>query len=125
MKKTGGRSEQTTQERAGFAVTGAPTNINLVRTMRNSLSRRIALRRPSGEELEALRLEIAEVERTAPDSRRLDELRIRLGLLERLMSVLTCFDPIDIRFNRYEAGPKPITQAVKLCLIDVSAIGRA
>src|SRR5690606_41134097 len=60
MKKTVGRSQQTTPERAGFAVTGAPTNINLVRTMRNSLSRRIALRRPSSEQLDALRLEIAQ-----------------------------------------------------------------
>src|SRR3546814_12803829 len=116
MKKTGGRSEQTTQERAGFAVTGAPTNINLVRTMRNSLSRRIALRRPSGEELAALRLEIAEVERTAPDSRRLDELRLRLGLLARRMPEIPYLDPMDIRLHRHEAIPKPHPTAGVICL---------
>lgn len=120
MKKTVGRSEQTTPERAGFAVTGAPTNINLVRTMRNSLSRRIALRRPSNDELEALRVEIAKLERSAPDSRKLDELKIRLGLLERRTREIPYLDPMDIRFNRYEAVPKPITQAVMFCLMDVS-----
>src|SRR3546814_13899895 len=77
-----------------------------------TLFRSMALRRPSGEELEALPLAIAEVERSAPDSRRLDELRIRLGLLERRMREIPYLDPMDIRFNRYEAGPKPITQAV-------------
>lgn len=120
MKTTVGRSEQTTQERAGFAVTGAPTNINLMRTMRNSLSRRIALRRPSNAELEALRLEIASLEHAAPDSRKLDELKIRLGLLERRTREIPYLDPMDIRFNRYEAVPKPITQAVMFCLMDVS-----
>ena len=29
-------------------------------------------------------------------------------------------DPIDVRFNRFEAVPKPITQAVMFCLMDVS-----
>src|SRR3546814_8136181 len=88
--------------------------------MRSSLARRVSRRRPSGEELEARRLEIAEVGRTAPDSRRLDELRIRLGLLERRMREIPYLDPMDIRFNRYEAVPKPITQAVMFCLMDVS-----
>lgn len=40
-------AESTTPIRAGYSVTGTPTNINLMRTMRNSLARRIALRRPS------------------------------------------------------------------------------
>ena len=36
-------------------VSGSPANLSLPRTMRNSLSRRIALRRPKPEEVEALR----------------------------------------------------------------------
>src|SRR3546814_18418954 len=88
--------------------------------MRSSLARRVSRRRPSGEELEARRLEIAEAERTAPDSRRLDELRIRLGLLERRMREIPYLAPLDIRFNRYKAVPKPITQAVMFRLLYVS-----
>ena len=120
MKKSVSRSENTTPERSGFATSGSPTNINLLRTMRNSLSRRIALRRPSTDELDALRAEIDDLERTAPDSRRLDELRVRLGLLERRTREIPYLDPMDIRFNRFEAVPKPITQAVMVCMMDVS-----
>ena len=29
-------------------------------------------------------------------------------------------DPVDMRYNRYETVPKPITQAVMFCLMDVS-----
>ena len=44
--------------RAGYSVSGSPANLALNRTVRNSLSRRIALRRPKAEELQALRDEI-------------------------------------------------------------------
>src|SRR4029078_5284855 len=30
-------------------------------------------------------------------------------------------DPIDIRYRRFETGPKPGAQAVMFCLMDVSA----
>ncbi len=120
MKKSVSRSESTTPERSGFATSGSPTNINLLRTMRNSLSRRIALRRPNTDELQAVQDEIAELERVAPDSRKLDEARIRLALLQRRTREIPYLDPMDIRFNRFEPVPKPITQAVMFCLMDVS-----
>lgn len=120
MKKTVSRTESTTPERSGFATSGAPANISLLRTMRNSLSRRIALRRPSNEELEKLRSEIAELERSEPDGKRLEEARVRLAFLERRTREIPYLDPMDIRFNRFEPVPKPITQAVMFCLMDVS-----
>ncbi len=54
--------ESVTWHRAGYSVTGSPANLALNRTVRNSLSRRIALKRPKPEELEALRAEIAALE---------------------------------------------------------------
>ena len=44
--------------RAGYSVSGSPANLALNRTVRNSMSRRIALRRPKPEELQALLDEI-------------------------------------------------------------------
>ena len=40
-------SEATQLSRAGFSIAGTPANLNLVRTMRNSLARRISLHRPT------------------------------------------------------------------------------
>ncbi|HYF56884.1 MAG TPA: DUF444 family protein, partial [Salinarimonas sp.] len=42
------------QRRAGYSVTGSPANLAVGRTMRNALSRRMAQRRPTGEEVAAL-----------------------------------------------------------------------
>ena len=42
-------------QRAGYTVTGTPSNLSVRRTMRNSMARRISLRRPKQWEVEALR----------------------------------------------------------------------
>ncbi|MEI9982343.1 MAG: DUF444 family protein [Aliidongia sp.] len=46
-------SEASTPElsRAGYSVSGNPANLNLVRTMRNSMARRLSLKRPKRDEL--------------------------------------------------------------------------
>src|SRR5258708_24217787 len=41
--------------RAGYTVTGSPSNLSIPRTMRQSMARRISLRRPKLRALEALR----------------------------------------------------------------------
>ncbi|WP_163628545.1 DUF444 family protein, partial [Morganella morganii] len=40
--------------RAGYTVSGSPANLALSRTLRNSMSRRIALKRPKPEEIAEL-----------------------------------------------------------------------
>ncbi|WP_274627526.1 YeaH/YhbH family protein [Arvimicrobium flavum] len=109
--------------RAGFTATGTPTNINVGRTMRNSFGRRIALRRPKREEVEALEREIAELEAAPPGPaapERLTVLREEVERLKRRRRVIAYVDPVDIRFNRFEAQPIPNANAVMFCLMDVS-----
>jgi uncharacterized sporulation protein YeaH/YhbH (DUF444 family) len=110
--------------RAGFAMTGAPTNINVTRTMRNSHGRRIALRRPKREELEAIAQEIAALETQEPVDaavrQRIVALRAELERLERRRKLVAYVDPVDIRFNRFDAQPVPNANAVMFCLMDVS-----
>ncbi|HLS67875.1 MAG TPA: YeaH/YhbH family protein [Kiloniellales bacterium] len=120
MKKSVTRSEQVSFQRAGYATSGTPSNINLLRTMRNSLSRRIALQRPRSPEMRALQDRIALLEEERPDDPELEELRAKLLRLRRRRQEIPFLDPIDVRFNRFEAVPRPITQAVMFCLMDVS-----
>ncbi|BCG70510.1 UPF0229 protein [Mesorhizobium sp. 113-1-2] len=109
--------------RAGFAATGSPTNINVGRTMRNSHGRRIALRRPKQEELDAILEEIAMLE-LVPSSeaahQRIAALRQELDRLERRRRRIAFVDPVDIRFNRFDPQPVPNANAVMFCLMDVS-----
>ena len=120
VKKNVKRSDAHNLARAGFSVTGSPANLNLVRTMRNSLSRRIALRRPRPADLAALEEEIKALEESGEDPERLSELRVEFDHLVSRSKRVPYIDPLDVRYNRFEAVPKPITQAVMFCLMDVS-----
>ncbi|MGH7153491.1 MAG: YeaH/YhbH family protein, partial [Acetobacteraceae bacterium] len=110
-------TESLSWERAGYSVTGSPANLALNRTVRNSLSRRIALRRPRAEELKLLRERINALE---PDDPALRELEEELDRKLRRTSLIPYIDPIDVRYRRFEPHPKPVAQAVMFCLMDVS-----
>jgi uncharacterized protein len=113
-------TENPAWRRAGYSVTGSPANLSLTRTMRNSLSRRIALRRPKAEEVRALEAEIADLERTGEDPERLEELRAALALALQRSKRIPYIDPIDLRYRQFDTYPRPIAQAVMFCLMDVS-----
>jgi len=108
--------------RAGHTSDGPPARLNHLRTMRNSMARRIALHRPRIKELEELAAEIARQEALEPrDEGKLTALKARLSRLTYLRKVVAYIDPLDLRYNRFERRPKPKTQAVMFCLMDVSA----
>ena len=114
--------KSTELSRAGFASDGPPSKLNHVRTMRNSLARRIALHRPSLMTLERLEEEIAKAEAEVPrDEDLIEELRARHSRIIQLRKTVAYLDPLDLKFNRHERVPKPSTQAVMFCLMDVSA----
>jgi hypothetical protein len=106
--------------RAGYTVTGSPVNLALLRSMRNALSRRIAMRRPKPEELLRLREEIALLEKEEETSERLAALREKLERLESRTKRFPYIDPIDLRYRRFEPVSRPVAQAVMFCLMDVS-----
>lgn len=108
--------------RAGFATTGAPANVSVGRTMRNSYGRRLALKRPRQAELDALAEQIAALEKeSGADARhRAEVLREELQRLVRRRKVIAYVDPVDVRFSRYEPHPLPTANAVMFCLMDVS-----
>lgn len=110
--------------RAGYAITGAPTNINVARTMRQSYGRRIALRRPKQHEIDTIAEEIAALEAElkpgAAALERLASLRRELETLSRRRKMIPYVDPVDIRFSRFEPQPLPNAKAVMFCLMDVS-----
>lgn len=120
VKKKIKQTESHSLTRAGYSVTGSPSNLNLVRTMRNSLSRRIALKRPKAAELEQLQAEIEELEVSGLEPERLEGLREELDRQARRSRLIPYIDPIDVRYNRFQSVPKPVTQAVMFCLMDVS-----
>ncbi|EBA18721.1 hypothetical protein RSK20926_13399 [Roseobacter sp. SK209-2-6] len=110
--------------RAGLTTAGTPNNLNLVRTMRNSLGRRIALRRPSAQEEAELEAKVAELEaldkRTKKQEEQLEELRKKLDLLHRKRKVVGYIDPLDLRYDTFVPEKIRNSRAVVFCLMDVS-----
>jgi len=106
--------------RAGYTVTGSPVNLALLRSMRNALSRRIAMRRPKSEDLLRLQEEIDRLEEQEGPSERLVALRLELEQLQLRTKRFPYIDPIDLRYRRFEPVAKPVAQAVMFCLMDVS-----
>ncbi len=111
-------AEAMVYHRAGYSVSGSPANLALNRTVRNSMSRRIALRRPKPEELQALLDEIEALDPADEDKR--VALQEEYDRKKRRTGIIPYIDPLDVRYRRFEAHPKPVAQAVMFCLMDVS-----
>ena len=111
-------------KRAGITVVGSPTNLNLVRTMRNAHGRRLALKRPSTKEINALKERLFELERISQPSE--DEIAEKKKILADLEAKearrrwAPYIDPLDVRYNAFEPTPVQTTAAVMFCLMDVS-----
>ena len=110
--------------RAGYQTTGSPASLSISRTMRNAMSRRLALKRPSSADLGRIDEEIERIERREPsdpgDAELLAKLREERDRIARRRILISYIDPIDLRYRRYEETPKPVAQAVMFCLMDVS-----
>jgi len=107
--------------RAGLTTAGSPNQINLVRTMRNAFGRRLAMRRPKAEEIEALEAELAVCLQGSPrDEARITVLKEAIERLKHRRKWVPYLDPVDVRFNAFQEEPVPTSRAVMFCLMDVS-----
>ena len=105
------------KHRAGYQSSGSPSTLDLIRSLKNSLGRRLALRRPKDEDVDALQLKADDPALTE------DERNIAALALEKLLrkrTLVPWIDPIDIRYRRWEQHPIPNARAVMFCLMDVS-----
>ena len=82
----------------------------LNRTVRNSMSRRIALRRPKPEELQALLDEIEALD-PAEEHKRI-ALQEEYDRKKRRTGIIPYIDPLDVRYRRFEAHPKAVLLGV-------------
>ncbi len=106
--------------RAGISLDGSPSQVDMSRSMRQSMARRIGLRRPKPQEVRDIETEIARLEltREAPD--KLHALRAELELALRRLARVPWIDPVDLRYRRFTHAPKPSARAVMFCMMDVS-----
>lgn len=107
--------------RAGFTTSGVPANVNIVRSLKGALARRIALRNPHSKKLviaeEELKSLLLLKEKDHPKVVSLEEEIIEL---KRRIKRVPFIDTFDLRYNNRVREPVPSLQAVMFCLMDVS-----
>lgn len=99
--------------RAGFKTDGNPSQLDLVRSMKNSLGRRLALRKPVDKK-------IFDLEQLIAESDNPELLLEEIEKLRKKKASIPFVDPMDLRYRRFDKNPVPNSQAVMFCLMDVS-----
>jgi uncharacterized sporulation protein YeaH/YhbH (DUF444 family) len=109
------------KQRAGHTHDGTPSNINVVRSMRGATGRRIALRAPYAKRLDELEAELQGLLLVCGDADpRVLRVRKEMDDVRRKMAGIPFIDPFDLRYNNRIEKPKPTTQAVMFCIMDIS-----
>ena len=105
------------RSRAGFSHQGPSNNLDLVRTLKNSIGRRLALAMPLDRKIAELEDSIA----LTTDTEKLSEMLAELADLRQRRATVCYIDPVDLRYRRFQTTPQAQSQAVMFCVMDVSA----
>ncbi|MFP3889476.1 MAG: YeaH/YhbH family protein [Ralstonia sp.] len=112
---------ETRKVRAGFSLDGTPSNLSILRTMRSSIGRRIALSSPYQRRLHELEREYNEVlENDGPYCARALDLTKEMRHLRACLDRVPFIEKLDLRYNNRVLRKRPQAQAVMFCVMDVS-----
>ena len=109
-------------QRAGYNMSGTPSNIHVLRSLRGALGRRLAVGGASRKRLTIAEHELVALlgEDVALDDPRVIELKRLVHHLHTKLLAIPFIDPFDLRYSNRIKVPKPTTQAVMFCIMDVS-----
>lgn len=109
-------------QRAGYNVSGTPSNIHVLRSLRGALGRRIAVGGPARKALKQAEQDLQRLEElgAGEDDGRVLELKHKIHALTTRLLAIPFIDPFDLRYTNRIKVPKPSTQAVMFCIMDVS-----
>lgn len=124
IKETLQTTTKTKNTRMGLTNEGSPANLNVEKTFKKSISRRLALHRPTDDEIQEIKNKLKEYETwdelSEQDKINQREMKDRLEYLEGRRRVVPFIDDKDLRYNLWQKKPNPESQAVMFCLMDVS-----
>lgn len=107
-------------QRAGYTTTGSPSLLSVSRTLKASLSRRMALGVAARAELEAAQAKLdAAIAAGAPQDE-IDALRKAVEDCANRLARLPFLDDLDLRYRNRVSVAMPMARAVMFCLMDVS-----
>ncbi|TQV81557.1 YeaH/YhbH family protein [Aliikangiella coralliicola] len=105
--------------RSGFNTDGTPSNIDIVRSLKGSLARRIASQSPLRREISEKKLLLEDLSGTDSVEEK-ERLKIEIEELKKRLASVPYLDKFDLRYKNFDKLPQPTTNAVMFCLMDVS-----
>jgi len=112
---------ETKKVRAGHTSDGIPSNINVIRSLRNALGRRIALRAPYYDSLIEAEKQLEELLKHYDETDTVViMLQKEIEQLKAKIARVPFIDTFDLRYDNRVDRPKPVTQAVMFCIMDIS-----
>ncbi|SFC31296.1 hypothetical protein SAMN05660443_2199 [Marinospirillum celere] len=116
-------TDETRPVHGGIVRQGTPSRLHVVRSMRSAYARRLAM--GSGIKRELKECEAALAEEEAKETALRNPLRIReleeaIEQLQKRLAAIPYLDDEDLRYRHMKQQPVPATQAVMLCIMDVS-----
>jgi len=115
-----GEISQQKWRRAGYTTTGSPSTLSVGRTLKTSLSRRIALSGGSRLGLQDAQRKLEESEEAGAPEDELDALRAEVEAHRARLARVPFLDSLDLRYRHRVVEPSPVARAVMFCLMDVS-----
>jgi uncharacterized sporulation protein YeaH/YhbH (DUF444 family) len=108
--------------RAGVSTAGTPPNIDVVRSLKSALARRIALSAPYNARLREKEQALEALLKETDDAEdpRVTKLQEEISRLRARVRAIPFIDTFDLRYANRVRQPQPTTQAVMFCLMDVS-----
>lgn len=103
-------------KRTGITSAGSPSRLNILRSLKNSMGRRLAVAEAFRKKAELLQEE-ADAEKGPAKKRELEE---EAEKMRKLATSVGMFEEIDLRYNNVERKPVPTVSAVMFCIMDVS-----
>jgi len=109
-------------QRAGYKTSGTTSSLHVLRSLRGALGRRIAVGGKSARRLKEAELEMAVLMEQATDlgDPRVVALKHEIHHLRTRLLAIPFIDPFDLRYSNRIKVPKPSSQAVMFCVLDVS-----
>ncbi|NND61011.1 MAG: YeaH/YhbH family protein [Gammaproteobacteria bacterium] len=121
VKRQLARDPEYKRIRAGYTSDGVPCNINVVRSLQQSLARRIALTAGPQARLREVERELeTQLALAGDDDEDVLTLQDEAQSLRARIRAIPFIDTYDLRYNHRILQPQPSTQAVMFCLMDVS-----
>ena len=109
-------------QRAGYKTSGTASSLHVLRSLRGAMGRRIAVGGKSSRRLKEAESELTALLDTGATftDPRVVELKHEIHHLRTRLLAIPFLDPLDLRYSNRIKVPKPASQCVMFCLLDVS-----